>query len=392
MLLSGLALLGGCAGGNPNINAAEDALENQNYEQALNNVNQAIAEMPEPESAEAYVLKGNILLQQATTVQAPEEHAEVIAEAAAAYDRAIELDPALRADVQGRRQFGYFGQMQAGAAAFNEAQDYDQAAGYFRSAAILQPDSAAAYLNAAYALINAGRAAEAIEPLEETVTRIEQPDSSDAQTYLILAQLYQQEERPEDAIELLEDVREDFPASQDLTAQLLNAYAQSGNTEQAMAFYAEAIEQEPDNPIFRYNYGSMLLEAERYDEATEQLRVAIELDPQSANAHYNLGAAYVNQAAEQADRIQEISDRLSEERAEMTEQEMAELEQELQQLNQQVRDLFQQAIEPLEQARALADDPAREQNICSTLFRAYVRTGQQQQAQAAAECAGIEEE
>ncbi len=389
MLISGVALLSGCAGGNPNIGDAEDALEGQNYEQALTSVEQAITE--EPQNAEAYLLKGRILTQQAASVEEPEQHVALIEEGMEAYDQAIEINPELRSDVQGRLQLAYINEVQQGAAAFNETQDYERAAAYFGAASALQPDSASAYLNEAYALVNAGRTTDAIEPLEETVARIEQPDSSDAQTYLLLAQLYQQEDRSQDAITVLEEVRDDFPNNSDLQAQLLNAYAQAGETGRAMEFYAEAVQNEPDNETYRYNYGSMLLNEDRFDEAIEQLEAAVELDPSYANAQYNLGAAYVNKAATVAEEIQAIDSTLSAAGGEVSAQERQQQEQRAQELNQQVNELFEQGIPPLERAREGTNDSAREQSICEILFRAYVRTGQDQQAQAAAECAGIEE-
>lgn len=388
MLLGGVALLSGCAGGNPNISDAEDALEDQNYEQALTSVEQALTE--EPNNGEAYLLKGRILAQQAGTVQDPDQHVALIEQAVEAFDQAIEVNPELRSDVQTRRQFAYINEVQAGATAFNEEQNFDRAAAYFGSAALLEPDSTAASLNQAYALVNANRTEDAVGPLETVVANIEQPDSADAQTYLLLAQIYQQQDRASDAIDLLEDVRDDYPNNSDLQAQLLNAYAQSGDTGRAMEFYAEAVQSEPNNKTYRYNYGSMLLNEERYEEAIDQLAAAVELDPQYGNAQYNLGAAYVNRASTVADEIQVIDSTLSEQGDQMSDQEVQQQEQRIQQLNEEVNGLFREAIPPLVRARQLSDDPSREQSICEILFRAYVRTGQDQQAQEAAECAGIE--
>jgi tetratricopeptide (TPR) repeat protein len=47
------------------------------------------------------------------------------------------------------------------------------------------------------------------------------------------------------------------------------------------------------NKAYRYNYGVLLLNAEMYAEAEEQLKKAIEIDPDYENAIYNLGVTYV---------------------------------------------------------------------------------------------------
>jgi tetratricopeptide (TPR) repeat protein len=134
-----------------------------------------------------------------------------------------------------------------------------------------------------------------------------------------------------------------------------------------------------------------LLEAERYDEAIEQLAKAVELDPEYGSAQYNLGAAYVNKAVAVNERVSALDDSLRANRAELSTAEVEEIEANMEALAEQRRELFSQAIPPLEKARAQAEEGDEDMTgICQALFSAYVQTNQQEKAEALAECAGYD--
>src|SRR5690606_9759921 len=107
----------------------------------------------------------------------------------------------------------------------------------------------------------------------------------------------------------LERGQELFPNNDEIQVEILNAYVRAGQVDRAIEAYDARIAADPNDPLYRYNYGSLLLQAERFDEAIEQLSRAIELDPQNANAFYNLGAAYQNQAASFNEQIGALEDR-----------------------------------------------------------------------------------
>ncbi len=398
LLLGGLmlAVTSGCAGGNPNISAAESNLEEQNYEQALQNVEEALQQ--DSANAQAYLLKGRILFQQAGQVEDPQRHRELVQQAVEAWNRAIEVNPEVRGQVQTRELFAFQREFQRGADAFNaaradtanvpQAELYERAAAYFGSAAVIAPDSARASRFQAYAYVNAGTPEAAIEPLQDLV----EIGAADTTDYTLLGQLYLQSGQAEQAVEVLEAGDEAYPGSAEIQSLLLNAYAQAGMMDRAQERYAQLVEEEPNNKIYRYNYGSLLLEAERYDEAIEQLSAAVELDPSYANAQYNLGAAYTNKAVDLSERLRALRDSLAENRAQLSQEEVASLNAEIEELTSQRQELFAQAIPPLERARELAQSGQTNVNasqICRALFTAYVQTGQQEEARAVQECAGM---
>jgi tetratricopeptide (TPR) repeat protein len=298
--------------------------------------------------------------------------------------------------------------MQSGAADFRRARQtqdstvFVNAASHFDAASSFGPDSAAAFQNKAYALINAGRQNDAIAPLEQY---IQKSDSVSTDGYAILAQLYLTNDRGDDAINLLQEAVQTYPADNELQSLLLTAFQQAGRPDDAMNQVARQVEQNPDNPTYRYNYGSLLLRADRFDEAIEQLSQAIELQgsPETASdsadaarAHYNLGAAHVNKAAGLIDSIRTIQDTLRNDRQNLADQQVQEFQERAQQLDEQRRTLFSDAIAPLEEARALnpagANQGVQEQSLCSALFRAYAQTEQVEKAEEVQECAGLSDD
>ncbi len=384
-----LAGPGGCSG-DPNIEGAKLDLRNKDYARALENVEKALQR--DPQNAEAYELKGRIILDILTNQQNldPEARQDTVRAMVAAFQKAVELDPKLQESVLNQLRFAYVREFQNGVNAFNRGREdstyYLHAASYFENATIIQPDSAGAYVNQAFSLLNAGRQAEAISPLETAIARGE----TSKDTYLILADLYRLQQQPEKALEVLEEARARYPNDPEVESQLLNAYVQAGKVEEAMQVYKEAVAREPDNKLYRYNYGSLLLEGGRYDEAIEHLKKATELDPEYANAFYNLGAAYINKAVDVNERAIALDDSLRTHRDQLSEVQRKQLEEEIARLVEERRQLFAQAIPPLERARELME--ARGENtqpICRALFQAYVQTDQTEKAKEVEACAGL---
>lgn len=390
LLFGGFLLMGadGCSS-DPNVEGAKLDLRNKDYDRALENVNQALEK--DPGNAEALELKGRILQEQAFAIEDPTQHSAKLNEMVAAYNRAIEADPELQAQVENQLALAYFNEFQRGVQAFqrgqNDETEFMSAATYFGNASMIAPDSAGAYANAAYAYINAGQTERAIEPLEMAIDK----GDSQADTYLILADLYRTYDQIEKSIALLEQSLEVYPDNPDLAAQLLNAYVTSGQIDRAMEAYQKQVETDPSNKLYRYNYGSLLLEAEDYDAAIEQLSRAVELDAEYANAQYNLGAAYVNKAVNINEELSTMDDKLRAERATMSAADVTQMEQQMATMSEQRRELFSKAIPPLEKARQLMDASGDDATgVCQALFSAYVQTGEQEKAEALAECAGYD--
>ncbi|PSQ96257.1 MAG: hypothetical protein BRD55_07330 [Bacteroidetes bacterium SW_9_63_38] len=187
----------------------------------------------------------------------------------------------------------------------------------------------------------------------------------------------------------------------ELEGRLLNAYNQAGQTDKAMAEYEEQIGKNPNNATYRYNYGSMLLQADRYEAAIEQLQTAVELAPDNVKAHYNLGAAYSNKArkvqkqlASVEDSLRAISEKAMAENREPTDEErqtVNELDREKKELREQKESLFEKAIPPLNKARKMAEaEGSFRKDACTALVTAYVQTSQLSKAKKYEDCAGMQ--
>lgn len=402
LLVGGLALaiVSGCAGGNPYLGEAESNLEDQNFEEAIAYTDSALAQpdLTPAAQAEIYMTRARIYQQQAGALDSTQaqQHADLIAEAVEAQEEALSLDSGLRSEVQNQRQLQYISEMQTGAQFFRTAQQsqdqtaYQNAAFYFRAARTIFPDSSSAYLNEAYAMINAGDQEGAITPMEGYVER---SDSVAADQYTLLGQLYITNDRAEDAIPVLEQGADQYPNNSDIQSLLLNAYNSAGQTEQAIAAYQQQVENNPNNALYLYNLGSLLLNENRYDEAMTYLERAVEAEPSNANAQYNYGAAHVNKAVAINDSIATMEDSLRANENDLSESELQELESTIQELADERQQLFQDAIPPLERARELAgSDSQNRRGICRALFSAYVQTEQQQQAEQVQDCAGFSDQ
>jgi tetratricopeptide (TPR) repeat protein len=75
--------------------------------------------------------------------------------------------------------------------------------------------------------------------------------------------------------------------------RLATALARAGKADEAVAQFEEVLAEKPDDAVrqaqLRVDYGNLLADVGRTEEALAAYRRALELDPQLAKAHYNLG-------------------------------------------------------------------------------------------------------
>lgn len=402
LLMVGL-LLGGASGcsSDPNVEGAKLDLRNKDYDRALENLEEAIAR--NPQNAEAYQLKGQVLLEQLSSINDAQAYQAKAQEMVSAFNQAAEIDPAMQETNNQYLRQAYVNVFNSGIQAFNRGREnpnaYADAATYFGVATEIMPDSAAGYVNQAFAYMNSGRQAEAVAPFERALAL----GDVDPQTYIYLSDLYrmqaseleegtEKQELQMKMVNILEEARSAYPENADVQAQLLNAYIMADMEDRALQTYREAVEREPGNKLYQYNYGSLLLEAERYEEAIEHLRRAVELDPEYSNAYYNLGASYINMAVDESEEINALDDSLRANRSSLNQQQIREIETQIEQKTEQRQELFSEAIQPLERAKELTEAAGESASeICRALFSAYVQTGAQDKAESIAECAGYED-
>lgn len=390
MVTSGLLLITAACSSDPNVEGAKLDLRNQNPDQALQNLQVALEN--NPENAEAWRVKGDVHQQQIQAAGTSElgQRSQLVDQMIEAYNNAVQYG-ASESEITSQLQRAWVREMRAGGNAYQQGSDnpeaFERAAHHFQSATKIQPDSINGYVNLGYAYLASGEQEQAIEPFEEAIDR----GATDAELFTFLGQLYRRQDNGQKAVEILEKAREVHPENGDIMNQLLNAYVATGQIAKARRSFKEAVQQDPENKVYRYNYGSLLLQAQEYDAAIEQLEKAVEIDPNYASALYNLGAAYQNKGVNVNDEISQMDEQLRQDEANLSDAEVKERQQEIDALVEERRQLFEQAIPHLVKARTLmeenGDDPS---DVCRALFQAYAQTNQSDKAKEAANCAGID--
>ena len=374
---------------------ANRALDRGNVEEALSLANTALEE--DPDNHRVWDLLARIHASQASTSPIDEYlmHVEAMIEA---YNKVVELRPQEEDDIGNRVQIFYMQTFNRGIEEFSNAQSvqdddalqaehFRNSAKHFQASAMALPDSVGAYVNWAYALLGASAELEAIEPMKRAL----EYGGADEVLYDLLARVYLTNEMQEDALPMLEEAVDAFPENVDLQNYLLNAYAVTGQNERALEQYGGAVADDPGNAIYRYNFGSLLLQEERFDEAIVQLQEAVNLEEAYIDAYYNLGAAYINKANVIQQEISALDDDMRARRDELSEEEEQSIEGKIEELEAVRKSLYETSIAPLESAKEYAEmeEGRSVQEICAALFQAYTQTRQDDKARLVMECAGI---
>ncbi|RMF65528.1 MAG: tetratricopeptide repeat protein, partial [Calditrichaeota bacterium] len=320
MLLIALLMTGSLliAGGGPNVSGAKLYIRQNDLEQAKTVLLKEINEV-NPKNEDAWYLLGYIYARQGQYDKMKE-----------AFNKALELKPkfhkkGIKINGDTGPQFhakhgtdlimrAVWTQAFNGAVKrFNDALNapdeetknkmFEEAAKGFQNAITIEPDSVMAYRNMAAALMNIGKYEESIAPLKAAMEH----NPKDPEIRTLLAQLYMVTEKDSLAFPLLEQLWNEGHRSSEVADFLSRIYLKKGQTEDAKRIYEEALKADPNNFSFRYNYGTILLQADAYDEAIEQLSKAYELDSSSADINYNLGAAYLNRGVKKREALPEDS-------------------------------------------------------------------------------------
>ena len=169
-----------------------------------------------------------------------------------------------------------FGDSMRQAVALHQDRRFDDAIAVYRRILLMYPDNADALTYFGCALLEIGKAIEAVDRLHEAVAA--DPNSADALSYLG------------------------------------NALQVTGDWEAAEAAYRGALDLAPSECRTQNNLGVLLLELNRLDEAAESLRRGLSVDPNHVHAHNNICQVYtkldeIDRAIESGRRAIEIAPR-----------------------------------------------------------------------------------
>jgi len=185
----------------------------------------------------------------------------------------------------------------------------DMAIDAYKMAIKLEPDTAETYRNLAFAYLTIGKTDESVEPLQKLID-LKQAEEG----YQYLGEVYytlgankmvdfKNDGNKEDSIKaveyynkgisILEEGLQKFPENTEMLNYKTNAYIGANRIDEALNSAKAQVEKQPDNAVYHYNYGVLLLNVENYEQAEQQLFKAVEIDPNYENAIYNLGVTYV---------------------------------------------------------------------------------------------------
>ena len=100
------------------------------------------------------------------------------------------------------------------------------------------------------------------------------------------------------ALEIIKQGRERYPEELTLLLEEAQLYLEQGKKEEQLASLLLAIEADPENLNLYFLVGKTYDDKKEYVVAEEYYKKAAELKPDFFEAYYNIGAIYVNQAAE----------------------------------------------------------------------------------------------
>lgn len=237
------------------------------------------------------------------------DKAKAISTAIESYQKAMELD-----EKNKWKQENLTGLAQAqnlavnmGIEAYN-ASDFEKSANLF-----LVGEEAASQLGVVdtLALYNAGLAAEQAGNFEMALAQYRKAleiDYLEAKMYLYMANLYQRQKDTEGYLAIIQEGREAYPDDADLIVYELNHYLSNKKYDEAKNNLMLAIEKEPNNRQLYFSLGVVYQELGNTEEAVKAYQKAIEIDSEYFDAIYNLGAFYFNAGVEMNNAANEIED------------------------------------------------------------------------------------
>ena len=225
-----------------------------------------------------------------------------------AYDHALAVGPTHKAEIE-RNKVAIWAQLyNDGISHYNKGRDssamYDKAIETFNTALVLNPDTASTYYVSGLVYFAKGDLDNAMKRLQTAVEK--KPGFADA--YRLIGKISMEkasklkEAKDEagaraeylKAAEAFEKLVEAEPADADNITFLIEAYEMAGQQDKALKLTKDAVTANPGNYVYRFAYGVFLLRTDEFPNAVEQFTKALEITPNSPDATYNLGVAYLN--------------------------------------------------------------------------------------------------
>ena len=310
LILAGLLLLGlvfaGFQCSSTELTSAKLYIQQKNWDKALEVLKEEVQK--NPKSDEGYYLMGTVYSELDKTDEMID-----------AFDKSLAISNKFADKIHDFKAYQWANNYNRGVSLFqrgNKTTDkdsskilYDMAIDAYKMAIKLEPDTAETYRNLAFVYLTVGKTEEAVDPLQKLID-LKQAEEG----YQYLGEVYytlgankmvdfKNDGNKEDSIKaveyynkgiaVLEEGLMKYPENTEMLGYKTQAYIGANRLDEALSSAKAQVEKQPDNAVYHYNYGVLLLNVEDYEQAEQQLLKAIDIDPNYENAIYNLGVTYV---------------------------------------------------------------------------------------------------
>lgn len=310
LIVAGLLLLGlvfaGFQCSSTELTSAKLYIQQKNWDKALEVLKEEVQK--NPKSDEGYYLMGTVYSELDKTDEMID-----------AFDKSLAISNKFADKIHDFKAYQWANNYNRGVSLFqrgNKTTDkdsskilYDMAIDAYKMAIKLEPDTAETYRNLAFVYLTVGKTEEAVDPLQKLID-LKQAEEG----YQYLGEVYytlgankmvdfKNDGNKEDSIKaveyynkgiaVLEEGLMKYPENTEMLGYKTQAYIGASRLDEALSSAKAQVEKQPDNAVYHYNYGVLLLNVEDYEQAEQQLLKAIDIDPNYENAIYNLGVTYV---------------------------------------------------------------------------------------------------
>jgi tetratricopeptide (TPR) repeat protein len=293
--------------------SAYNALRKNKLDDAIESIEPAIEHKKTKDEAKTWYYRGNVYLSVHLTEK--EEYKKLadnpLEIALESYQKALELDEKEKFsdDINDRMKYVSEQYFNKGVNEY-KSKEYETASKSFEKAASLvkeykgQIDTTAVYYTG-----NSADLAGNTERAMKYYSKAKDLDYDNVALYTSLSRLYTTKGDTTQALEILQEGKEKYNENFDLIITETNIYLAQGKAEKALENLKIAVKKDTANPSIWFavgtNYDKMMKEQENdsikqmmMEEAVVAYEKALELKPDYFKPAFNLGAVYVNRAAE----------------------------------------------------------------------------------------------
>lgn len=243
-----------CSSSKPTL---DDLIINNKYESALLLIDEQLVE--DPNNPALLIRKGELNLQFANTLD-PRERTDFYSTAYTAFEQAnsYNADSIQQAYILSSVNKYWTQEHNAGTASFSENQMDSTvliSQAHFRNATIIKPEEANSYLSLATAYYSSGDINAAISTLNLAKNSTQNTPPA---IYENLGFLYLQNGEPDQSIFYYEIANTDIMESKNIAFGLVNAYISASNSEKAIEWLSNLVENYPNDASIRNVYGTQL--------------------------------------------------------------------------------------------------------------------------------------